>query len=133
MRTLPLALTLTLLVLAAAGPVQAAGGSSVVRRTGPAAMLTGPELNDMELQGFACLAVGGSVLGYLAVSGGSSQAIVAFGGLAATPAATALAATGMVAASFCALGAIAAPAVKRIWLEGQALLEEWREPPDAGP
>lgn len=127
------AVALVLLALLAAGTAQAAGGSAMARRTGPAALFGGNELDDMELQGFACLAVGGAVLGYLAVSGGSSQAILAFGGLAATPAATALAATGMVAASFCAVGAIAAPAVRRIWVESEALLESWWEPAAATP
>jgi hypothetical protein len=81
-----------------------------------------PELGPMsnaEVQGYGCLYTGAAATAVGAIGGSAELVQVLTGGsIVAVPAVDfALAVTGTVFAGFCAVGALAAPAVVRMWRE----------------
>jgi hypothetical protein len=81
-----------------------------------------PELGPMstsEVQGYGCLYAGGGTTAIAAFAGSSELVQVLTGGsaVAVAPVDLILAVSGTIFAGFCAVGALAAPAVVRMWHE----------------
>jgi hypothetical protein len=76
-------------------------------------------LSNAVVQGYGCLGTGGMMTALGAFAGDSQLVLVFAGGsvVPATPLGLALAVTGTVFASFCAIGALAAPAIVHVWQE----------------
>lgn len=74
-------------------------------------------LSNPEKQGFGCLAVGGAAMA-LGAFAGFDELVLVFGGGGLAPTTTTghvIAVAGMIFASFCAVGALATPAIVRLW------------------
>jgi hypothetical protein len=69
-----------------------------------------------EMQGYGCLAAGGASLVMTALAG-TNEMILVFGGSVTptTPAGAAVAVSGLIFASVCAVGALVTPAAVRLW------------------
>jgi hypothetical protein len=111
------------MVVVSIRPAIAASPSSRRAAIGAAAADRAEEPNKLgpmtnaELQGYGCLYTGGAAT-VLGAMGGSSQLIAVLTGGAAVsvpPIDFALAVTGTIFAGFCAVGALGAPAVVRMW------------------
>jgi len=76
----------------------------------------GPMTN-FEMQGYGCLATGGAATAAAALADSNELVLIFAGGTVppSTPIALVLAVTGTIFASFCAVGALATPAVVRMW------------------
>jgi len=84
-----------------------------------------PPMTSAEEQGFGCLATGGVVMG-LSAFAGYDELVLVFAGGSALPTTTVgnvVAVAGMIFASFCAVGAIATPALVRMWHQYNAVAE----------
>jgi len=102
-----------------AAPQQTAITASTAGRGGePAA---GPNelgpMTNFEMQGYGCLATGGVTTAVAALADSNELVLIFAGGTVppSTPIALVIAVTGTIFASFCAVGALATPAVVRMW------------------
>ena len=103
-----------------AGTVAASGGharqlaASVTSTTAPDEL--GP-MTDSEMQGYGCLATGGGGLAVSLLAGHDEllSVIVGDATTATTAAGAVVTAIVLISASFCAVGALATPAVVRLW------------------
>ena len=106
-------------VHAATAPQQSAITANVASRAETPAGAPnelGPMTN-FEMQGYGCLATGGLTTAVAALAD-SNELVLIFGGGTvppSTPIALVIAVTGTIFASFCAVGALATPAVVRMW------------------
>ena len=122
--------TLAPVVAAAPAPRRALVGSATATRgedVTPSAGQLAP-MTSAEEQGFGCLATGGLAMG-LSAFAGYDELVLVFAGGSALPTTTVghvVAVAGMIFASFCAVGAIATPALVRIWQQYNAA----EAPPD---
>jgi len=74
-------------------------------------------MTNSEMQGYGCLTAGGVATALTAMTGTDELILVFAGGTVtpATPVGAVIAVTGMIFASVCAVGALATPAVVRMW------------------
>jgi hypothetical protein len=102
---------------AAPAPRRAAISSAAADRGEETSGTSLGPMSNAEVQGFGCLATGGTTT-VLTVLGGTQELVLVFAGGSLPPTTSiglALAVTGTIFASFCAVGALAAPAVVRMW------------------
>ncbi|MGE0223404.1 MAG: hypothetical protein AB7F35_21025 [Acetobacteraceae bacterium] len=112
--------------LRAAPPPAASASAAQAVRTAENSQPLGP-LTTSEKQGYGCLVAGGASLALTAMTG-ASQMVAIFTGAPGVPpvgaAGVGLAVAGTIFASTCAVGALVAPAVERLWryyYEGAAI------------
>jgi hypothetical protein len=103
---------------AATAPRRTAIGAATAGRTEDPTTELG-RMSNAEVQGFGCLYTGAAATGVGALAGTNELILVFAGGavVPTTPLSLVLAVTGTVFASFCAVGALGAPAVVRVWNE----------------
>jgi hypothetical protein len=104
---------------AAQGPRKSAIGSATAGHAGePSAppYELGP-MSNAEVEGYGCLTSGGIAMTLGALAGSDELILVLAGGslIPTTAIGVALAVTGTIFASFCAVGAMATPAIMRTW------------------
>jgi hypothetical protein len=111
-----LALNSTGPALAESETISAIGAAAAGREDHPRTAELAP-MSTAELQGYGCLYTGGAATLIGTFAGSSQLVLVLTGGsiLSVAPIDFALAVTGTVFAGFCAVGALGAPAVVRMW------------------